>query len=74
MIRYVLTNAYTLYIGGEHTAKNIMISAVRRPEEADIPEGKELMKTRVLDLMSSYGIKKHRLAEWTGYSDNIIDE
>jgi len=52
-----------------------MISAVRRrrSEEIDNLEGKEeiAMKTKVLDVMSSYGIKKHRLAEWIGYTISV---
>ena len=58
------------FIGGEHTAKNVMITAVKRQGKSW--GGRELLKDkrkRLVELTQMYGIKRQRLA--TLMSENI---
>ena len=51
------------FIGGEHTGKNVMITAVKRQRS----RGKnELMglRERLMSLAALHGVKEHRLAKW----------
>lgn len=50
------------FVSTEHTAKNLMIAAVRRPPAAD----REPAAARVRDLAAFYGIKTQRLAGLLG--------
>jgi SAM-dependent methyltransferase len=50
------------FISTEHTAKNIMITAVKTH-----PRGDEARAARVRDLASFYGIKRHALARQLGF-------
>lgn len=51
------------FISPEHTAKNLMIAAVRRPSG---PEHRERAVGRVRELAGAYGIRRQRLAEHLG--------
>jgi SAM-dependent methyltransferase len=59
------------FIGGEHTSKNVMITAVKRqrPQSAAEIEG---LRRRLRDLMDSHGVEDHRLAHWMG--ENQVDD
>jgi hypothetical protein len=50
------------FIGGEHTSKNVMITAVKSKAEVDAPAIRE----RILALATFHGIRKHKLSEWIG--------
>lgn len=52
------------FIGGEHTSKNVMISAVKGRKEPNLKE----LGERLGKVSSMYGIKKQKLAKWMGYS------
>lgn len=51
------------FIGGEHTAKNVMITAVRLPRKRSEKELNELRK-RLVDLAQLHGIRAQTLAQW----------
>ena len=55
------------FIGGEHTAKNVMITATRRKTAIDAEE-QRLLQSRLEDLTSLHGIKQQKLAQWMGPS------
>ena len=48
------------FIGGEHTSKNVMITAIKTDSVKD-PEDVE---RRIQDLASFHGIREQKLAEW----------
>jgi hypothetical protein len=50
------------FIGGEHTAKNIMITAVKRAN-ARSKEEKEELRVRLQSLAELHGIKRQKLAD-----------
>jgi SAM-dependent methyltransferase len=50
------------FIGGEHTSKNVMITAVKSKSEVNAPA----IRARILALAAFHGIRKHKLAEWAG--------
>lgn len=59
------------FIGGEHSAKNVMITATKCQEPRGESELKQLRK-RFRELAALHGVKKQRLAEWMG--ESISDE
>ena len=50
------------FIGGEHTSKNVMITAVKDRPAMDV----ESVCEQIQALAAFYGIRKQRLAEWMG--------
>lgn len=54
------------FIGGEHTSKNVMITAVKR----GTPSKTKLVKLRdrLTSLASMHGIRKQKLGDWMGES------
>ena len=55
------------FIGGEHSAKNVMITATKCQKPRSESELKQLRK-RFRELAALHGVKKQRLAEWMGES------
>jgi len=55
------------FIEGEHTDKNVMITAVRRKKPRSEEDISELRK-RLISLASLNGISRHKLADWMGES------
>jgi len=53
------------FIGGEHTSKNVMITATKCRKERSDAELAEL-RQRLSDLAAMHGVKKQRLADWMG--------
>merc|ERR1719183_3366397 len=60
------------FIGGEHTSKNVMITAVKRKTLPSTPKLKKL-RERLHSLASLHGVKKQKLGDWTGESMVPID-
>lgn len=67
------------FIGGEHTSKNVMITAVKRVKRNEI-EGRnsnqnyqELLE-RIRSLSQLHGIAQQRLAEWMGITLSKVAE
>jgi hypothetical protein len=56
------------FIGGEHTSKNVMITAVKQNEDRVQRSEKELLalRKRLQDLASLHGVRDQKLAEWMG--------
>lgn len=54
------------FIGGEHTSKNVMITAVKLRGEK--PNHEEKIRQRLVSLASFHGIRQHKLAEFMGES------
>ena len=50
------------FISTEHTAKNLMITAVKAH-----PRGDETRAARIRDLAAFYGVKRHALARQLGF-------
>ena len=50
------------FISTEHTAKNLMIAATKRPESLDSRRAGEVAAAKVRDLAGFYGIRSQRLA------------
>eukprot|EP00804_Cyclotella_cryptica_P023684 CCRYP_019310-RB/>CCRYP_019310-RB protein AED:0.35 eAED:0.35 QI:0/0/0/1/0/0/3/0/249 len=63
------------FVGGEHTAKNVMITAVKRSKKGE-SSGNQLRdkRTRLVELATMYGIKRQRLAALMGESLNANGE
>jgi Methyltransferase domain len=58
------------FIGGEHTSKNVMLSAVKsRPSTKD----KKLIRDQLISTASFHGIRDHKLARWMGVSLTMQD-
>lgn len=55
------------FIGGEHSAKNVMITATKCQKPRSESELKQLRK-RFRELAALHGVSKQRLAEWMGES------
>jgi hypothetical protein len=53
------------FIGGEHTSKNVMITAVQRHRLQSEKE-RAVLRKRIRDLASLHGIQHQKLAEWMG--------
>ena len=53
------------FIGGEHTSKNVMITAVKRKQKLS-DKSKEQIRKRIRSLADLYGIKTQRLVTWMG--------
>lgn len=61
------------YIGGEHTSKNVMITAIRdRSVNIDRKPAIEEIRQQIRSLAALYGIKNQRLAQWMEL--DLIDE
>jgi hypothetical protein len=56
------------FIGGEHTSKNVMITAVKQSDDRIQRSEKDLLalRKRVQDLASLHGIREQRLVKWMG--------
>mmetsp|Transcript_26609 Transcript_26609/g.63436 ORF Transcript_26609/g.63436 Transcript_26609/m.63436 type:complete len:458 (-) Transcript_26609:34-1407(-) len=50
------------FIGGEHTSKNVMLSAIKTPLTS--PETTESTMEEIRSLASFHGIRKQKLADW----------
>jgi len=51
------------FVGGEHTAKNIMITAVKRNNNNNqVSLSKDAIEQRIISLSSKYGIHQQKLA------------
>ena len=59
------------FIGGEHTSKNVMITAVKKKQKLS-EKSKEQIRTRIRSLAHLYGIQTQRLATWMG-EDTALD-
>ena len=55
------------FIGGEHSAKNVMITATKCQKQRSESELKQLRK-RFRELSALHGVERQRLAEWMGES------
>jgi len=53
------------FVGGEHTSKNVMITAKKRKVERNAHE-LEILRERITSLVSLYGIRSHHLADRMG--------
>jgi len=61
------------FIGGEHTSKNVMITAIRdRSVNIDRTPAKEEIRQQIRSLAALHGIKNQRLAQWMEL--DLIDE
>jgi hypothetical protein len=60
------------FIGGEHTSKNVMLSAVKARHPMD-DQKKQSIHSKIMLLASFHGIRKQKLADWMGVklSDDI---
>ena len=58
------------FIGGEHTSKNVMITAVKRQKQCQSKEELDGLRKRIRDLALLYGIRHQKLAEWMEESLN----
>jgi hypothetical protein len=58
------------FIGGEHTSKNVMITAVKQSFGNEQTQGstsdQEALRKRLKDLASLHGIREQKLAKWMG--------
>lgn len=57
------------FVGGEHTSKNVMITAVKKkkiPNTKQLQQQQSILLTRIQSLASLYGIEEHKLASWMG--------
>lgn len=61
------------FIGGEHTAKNVMITAVKRRDQSDKVKHLEDKRRKFVELANMYGIKRQRLATLMGESIDVND-
>lgn len=61
------------FIGGEHSAKNVMITATKCRKPRSESELKQLRK-RFRELAALHGVKKQRLATWMGESISEGDD
>ena len=64
------------FIGGEHTAKNVMITATKMKKRRS-KEQEELLQDRrqkLIELAELYGVKRQRLAMLMGESLSSLDE
>jgi hypothetical protein len=53
------------FIGGEHTSKNTMITAIKSRHTVD---NKEVIQEHIKSLATNYGIRDQKLAQWTKVS------
>jgi len=60
------------FVGGEHTSKNVMITAVKRTKKQTVKEQSEL-RTKLKALATLHGVVNHQLAKWMNVelSDNV---
>jgi len=54
------------FIGGEHTSKNVMITAVRKPLNLDNKNGTDALRSKLQSLANFYGVSQQKLASWIG--------
>ena len=54
------------FIGGEHTAKNVMITAVKLPSRRAEPEALAQRRAQLRELCDDFGIESQALAAWMG--------
>ena len=60
------------FVGGEHTSKNVMITAVKRTKKQTVKEQSEL-RTKLKALATLHGVVNQQLAKWMNVelSDNV---
>lgn len=57
------------FIGGEHTAKNVMVTASRRTDSKRRSAAEiDALRARLRELSSEYGVESQSLARWMGES------
>lgn len=61
------------FIGGEHTAKNVMITAVKRRNHSNNDKHLGDKRRKFVELAKMYGIKRQRLATLMGESITVND-
>ncbi len=61
------------FIGGEHTSKNVMITAVKRAR-ARTKQQKEGLRKRLTSLADLHGIQRQKLAVYLGEALDVPDE
>ena len=55
------------FIGGEHTSKNVMITAVKQQQsDPPLPQARHGIEERINALASFHGIRQQKLADWMG--------
>ena len=55
------------FIGGEHTSKNVMITAVKQQQsDPPLPQVRHDIEERINTLASFHGIRQQKLADWIG--------
>jgi Methyltransferase domain len=64
------TNVFE-FVGGEHTAKNCMITGIRRPKRSSAKDLADI-RHRIRSLAEFYGIRHHKLAAWMGEQSLLI--
>lgn len=62
------------FIGGEHTAKNVMITALKRGGAASKQKSKDAVTSRIRALSEFHAIRHQKLAKWMGISLTSSDE
>jgi SAM-dependent methyltransferase len=65
------TNVFE-FVGGEHTAKNCMITGVRRTTRPSHANEQESIRSRIRSLADFYGIRHHKLADWMGEQSLMV--
>ena len=60
------------FVGGEHTSKNVMITAVKRTKKQTVKEQSEL-RTKLKALATLHGVVNQQLAKWMNLelSENV---
>ena len=61
------------FIGGEHTAKNCMITAIRK-QRTTVSSNSDDVRSRLRHLAGQYGVRQQRLAQWMGERLTIDDD
>jgi trans-aconitate methyltransferase len=56
------------FVGGEHTSKNVMITAVKTDEKRQPADQKDQLRQRIRSLAALHGIREQKLATWMGES------
>jgi SAM-dependent methyltransferase len=64
------TNVFE-FVGGEHTAKNCMITGIRCAKRSSAKD-LENIRNRIRSLAEFYGIRHHKLADWMGEQSLMI--
>ena len=62
------------FVGGEHTSKNVMITATKMKRELDKEKWLAEKRRRLVELAQLYGVKRQKLAMMMGESIGSVDE